>query len=44
MKNIVIIGASRQGTMILDCLEKERNYSVAGFIDSFKSKNSDHNG
>jgi len=44
MKKIVIIGASGHGTMILDCLEKEGKYTVAGFIDSFKTKGSTHHG
>ncbi|SDE46237.1 sugar O-acyltransferase, sialic acid O-acetyltransferase NeuD family [Pricia antarctica] len=44
MKNVVIIGASGHGTMILDCLEKEGKYAVVGFVDSFKRKRSYHNG
>ncbi len=44
MKKIVIIGASGHGTMILDCLEKEGKYAVAGFIDSFKTKGTAHHG
>ncbi len=38
MKNIVIIGASGHGGMLLDCIEKERRYNVLGFVDSFKEK------
>ena len=36
MKNIVIIGASGHGGVVLDCIEKEGKYNVVGFIDSFK--------
>lgn len=38
MKNIVIIGASGHGGMVLDCILKESRYKVVGFIDSFKKK------
>ncbi len=44
MKNIVIIGASGHGSMLLDCLEKEKKYNVIGFIDSFKKKGKLHDG
>ncbi len=44
MKNIVIIGASGHGSMILDCIEKEERYSVVGFVDSFKEKGTRRNG
>ncbi|MDB2607174.1 acetyltransferase [Zobellia sp.] len=38
MKNIVIIGASGHGGMVLDCILKEGRYNVVGFVDSFKKK------
>ncbi|MGB6153406.1 MAG: acetyltransferase [Pricia sp.] len=44
MKNIVIVGASGHGAMILDCLEKESKYTVIGFVDSFKEKGTEQNG
>lgn len=44
MKNIVIIGASGHGGMILDCIEKEGRYKVLGFLDSFKKKGTKLNG
>jgi sugar O-acyltransferase (sialic acid O-acetyltransferase NeuD family) len=36
MKNVVIIGASGHGGVVLDCIEKEGKYNVVGFIDSYK--------
>lgn len=44
MPNIVIIGASGHGGMILDIIERQGRYKVAGFIDSFKEKGSKHYG
>jgi len=44
MDNIVIIGASGHGSMVLDCLERQGRYSVSGFVDSFKKKGTGHNG
>lgn len=44
MKNIVIIGASGHGSVVLDCLEKEGKYNVIGFADSYKKKGSYING
>ncbi|HDZ13362.1 hypothetical protein LCGC14_1283260 [marine sediment metagenome] len=44
MKNIVIIGASGHGSVILDCIEKEGKYNVFGFVDSFKEKGEIKNG
>lgn len=44
MKNIVIIGASGHGSSILDSIEKEGKYNVAGFIDSFKKKETKYHG
>ncbi|WP_373517306.1 acetyltransferase [Pricia sp.] len=44
MKNIVIIGASGHGSMILDCVEKQGRYNVLGFVDSFKEKGTIQNG
>lgn len=44
MKNIVIIGASGHGGMLLDCIEKEGRYNVLGFVDSFKEKGTKMNG
>lgn len=38
MKNIVIIGASGHGSVVLDCIEREGIHDVAGFIDSFQKK------
>jgi len=44
MKNIVIIGASGHGGVVLDCIEKEGKYNVVGFIDSFKKIGISQNG
>lgn len=44
MKNIVIVGASGHGGMVLDCIRKEGRYKVLGFIDSFKKKGTKQNG
>lgn len=44
MKNIVIIGASGHGGVVLDCIEKEGKYNVVGFIDSFKKIGISHRG
>ncbi len=44
MKNIVIIGASGHGSVILDCIEKEGKYNVLGFVDSFKKRGRKQNG
>ena len=44
MRNIVIIGASGHGGMILDCIEKEGRFRVMGFLDSFKTKGTKLNG
>ncbi|MEO1012668.1 MAG: acetyltransferase [Bacteroidota bacterium] len=44
MKNIVIFGASGHGSVVLDCIEKEKKYHVVGFMDSFKRKGSLLNG
>lgn len=38
MRNIVIIGASGHGAVVLDCIRKEGNYNVVGFVDSFVKK------
>jgi len=38
MKNIVIIGASGHGSVVLDIIEKEGKYNVVGFIDTYKGK------
>lgn len=40
MQNIIIFGASGHGSVVLDCIEKEGKYKVAGFIDSFKKTGS----
>lgn len=44
MQNIVIFGASGHGSVVLDCIEKEAKYQVIGFVDSFKTKGTEHNG
>ncbi len=44
MENIVIVGASGHGGMVLDCIEKERRYKVVGFVDSYKEKGAKFNG
>ncbi|MBJ7881020.1 acetyltransferase [Gelidibacter salicanalis] len=43
-RKIVIIGASGHGGMLLDCIEKEAKYSVLGFLDSYKEKDSYYSG
>jgi sugar O-acyltransferase (sialic acid O-acetyltransferase NeuD family) len=44
MQNVVIIGASGHGSVVLDCIEKEGKYNVVGFVDSFKKKGKQLNG
>jgi len=44
MKNIVIVGASGHGGMVLDCIRKEGRFNVLGFVDSFKKKGTEQNG
>lgn len=44
MKNVLIIGASGHGSVILDSIERSREYQVIGFIDSFKPKGKIING
>ncbi|WP_291866770.1 acetyltransferase [Maribacter sp.] len=44
MKNIVIFGASGHGNVVLDCIEKQGDYTVLGFIDSYKKKGRTVNG
>ncbi len=44
MKNVVIIGASGHGSVVLDCLEQEGKYNVIGFVDSYKKKGRRRNG
>ncbi|HET8735382.1 MAG TPA: NeuD/PglB/VioB family sugar acetyltransferase [Pricia sp.] len=44
MQNIVVVGASGHGGMILDIVEKEGRYRIIGFVDSFKDKGSRHYG
>lgn len=44
MKNIVIIGASGHGGMLMDCIEKEGRFNIMGFVDSFKEKGTQMNG
>ncbi len=43
MKNVVIIGASGHGGVVLDCIEKEGKYNVVGFIDTYKKKGTKFN-
>lgn len=44
MNNIVIIGASGHGSVVLDCIEQENKYNLIGFVDSFKKKGYKQNG
>lgn len=44
MQNVVIIGASGHGNVVLDCIEKEAKYNVVGFIDSFEEKGTEVSG
>jgi len=44
MKNVLIIGASGHGSVILDSVERAAKYHVIGFIDSFKPKGKIING
>lgn len=44
MKNVLIIGASGHGSVILDAIEKSAAYNVIGFIDSYKPKGGRING
>lgn len=36
MKNILIYGASGHAKMIIDSIEKQNNYNIKGFVDSYK--------
>ncbi len=38
MKNVLIFGASGHGSVVLDCLERSKEYRVVGFVDSFIKK------
>ncbi len=44
MKNVVIIGASGHGSVVLDCIEREGKYNMIGFVDSLKKKGRKRNG
>jgi sugar O-acyltransferase (sialic acid O-acetyltransferase NeuD family) len=44
VKNVVVIGASGHGSVVLDCIEQEGKYNVIGFLDSFKKKGRKQNG
>ncbi|MFZ9004847.1 MAG: acetyltransferase [Robiginitalea sp.] len=44
MKNVLIFGASGHGSVVLDTLERSREYSPVGFVDSFKEKGTKING
>ncbi|MCG2461896.1 acetyltransferase [Flavobacteriaceae bacterium F89] len=44
MQNIVILGASGHGSVILDSIEKFGRYKVIGFLDSFKKRGAMQNG
>ncbi|MEX0275849.1 MAG: acetyltransferase [Flavobacteriaceae bacterium] len=44
MKKVVIVGASGHGSVVLDCILRENQYSVVGYIDSFQKKGRVHNG
>jgi sugar O-acyltransferase (sialic acid O-acetyltransferase NeuD family) len=44
VKNIIIVGASGHGGMVLDCMGKEGRYNVRGFVDSFKKRGTEQNG
>jgi len=41
MKNILIYGASGHGKMVVDIILKNKNYTIKGFIDSYKPINKD---
>jgi sugar O-acyltransferase (sialic acid O-acetyltransferase NeuD family) len=44
MNNVLIMGASGHGSVVLDCLEKQGGYNVIGFIDTYKKKGRRLNG
>ncbi|GGW38677.1 acetyltransferase [Arenibacter certesii] len=44
MKNIVIVGATKDGGIILDSLDKNDEYKIVGFIDGSKEKGTEFNG
>ena len=44
MNNVVIIGASGHGSVVLDCIEQQKQYHLIGFIDSYKHKGYKLNG
>ena len=39
MENILIIGASGHAKVIVDIIEKQNQYNIYGFLDTFKKKN-----
>lgn len=43
-KNVVIIGASGHGSVVLDCILKEGKYNVIGFVDNIKKEGRYHCG
>tara|TARA_R110002049_G_scaffold296797_1_gene485189 strand:+ start:21811 stop:22503 length:693 start_codon:yes stop_codon:yes gene_type:complete len=38
MENILIIGASGHAKVIVDIIEKQKQYNIVGFLDTFKEK------
>ena len=44
MKNVLIFGASGHGSVVLDILEKSKEFRPVGFIDSFIKKGTKKNG
>ena len=44
MKNVLIFGASGHGSVVLDILEKSKEFRPVGFVDSFIKKGTKKNG
>ena len=44
MKNVLIFGASGHGSVVLDILEKSKEFRPVGFLDSFIKKGTKKNG
>lgn len=44
MKNILILGASGHGRVVMDCVEREGRFKIMGFLDSYKRKGTLING
>ena len=44
MKNIVIFGSGGHTKVIVDIIEKQGKFNIAGFIDGYRGKKYSHHG